>query len=308
MSLQRATRPAIGASAEQPVVGGAEMARALAAALPALQRRVGRPVVLKLGGSVGPGETVLQEVVWLQAIGMRPLLVHGGGPTITEWLRRIGKQTRFVDGLRHTDAETLDVARMVMRGLINSELVAQIGALGGRAIGLCGADGRLLVAAVRDPRLGLVGDVVRVDGALLDLLCERGYVPVIAPIGMTEDGQCLNVNADTVAGAVAEAVGAEELVFLTDVPGVQGASGERLAELTPAECGTLTAAGVIQGGMMPKVDACCRAAAGGATSRIADGRVPWALLRELCSDESSGTLIRARRAREEDGRARGEDQ
>jgi acetylglutamate kinase len=268
------------------------MARALAAALPVLHRRVGKPVVLKLGGSVGPGETVLQEVVWLQATGMRPILVHGGGPMITEWLQRIGKETRFVDGLRHTDAETLDVARMVMRGLINSELVAQIGALGGRAMGLCGADGRLLMAAVRDPRLGLVGDVVKVDSRLLNVLCERGYVPVIAPIGVTEDGQCLNVNADTVAGAVAEAVGAEELVFLTDVPGVQDASGERLRELTPAQCAPLAAAGVIHGGMMPKVDACCRAAAGGATCRIANGRVPWALLRELFSAESSGTIIR----------------
>ncbi len=267
------------------------MARVLPEALPALLQRVGRPVVLKLGGSVGPGETVLQEVVWLQALGGRPLLVHGGGPLITQWLARIGKETRFVEGLRHTDAETLDVARMVLIGLVNSELVAQLGALGGRAIGLSGADGRLLLASVRDPRLGLVGEVEQVDTPLLTLLLDRGYIPVIAPIAVSATGQCLNVNADTVAGAVAEAVGAQELVFLTDVPGVQDARGARLPRLTAAQCAELAAQGVIHGGMLPKVDACRRAAVAGATAHIVDGRVPYALLRALCASEGSGTTI-----------------
>jgi acetylglutamate kinase len=264
----------------------------LAAAVePALQRRVGRVVVVKLGGSVGPGETVLQEVAGLQAIGVLPLLVHGGGPLITSWLARIGKETRFVEGLRHTDAETLDVARMVLVGLVNSELVALLGALGARAWGLSGADGRLLLASVRDERLGYVGEVEQVNAHMLRLLFAQGYVPVIAPIAVSAAGQCLNVNADTVAGVVAAAVGAEELVFLTDVPGIQDAAGAPLARLTPAECAALADEGVIHGGMLPKVDACRRAAEAGATSQIVDGRQPYALLRALCAPASGGTLI-----------------
>ncbi len=259
----------------------------------ALERRVGRAVVVKLGGSVGPGETVLQEVAGLQALGVRPILVHGGGPLITNWLARIGKETRFVEGLRHTDAETLDVARMVLVGLVNTELVAQLGALGARACGLSGADGRLLLASVRDERLGFVGEVEQVNLAVLRLLLEQGYVPVIAPIAVSAAGQCLNVNADTVAGVVAAAVGAEELVFLTDVPGIQDAAGARLARLTPAACAALAAEGVIHGGMLPKVDACRRAAEAGATSQIVDGRSSYALLRALCAPESGGTVIAA---------------
>jgi acetylglutamate kinase len=256
-----------------------------------LARYAGRSVVVKLGGSVGPGETVLREVAWLHAVGVRPVLVHGGGPLITGWLKRIGKETRFVDGLRYTDAETLDVARMVLVGLVNTELVAQLGALGAPAWGLSGADGRLLRASVRDERLGLVGEVERVDDGLLDLLVGRGYLPVIAPIAVSADGQCLNVNADTVAGAVAEAIGAGELVFLTDVSGIQDAGGTRLARLSGADCDRLTAEGVIHGGMLPKVDACRRAAGAGAGSRIVDGRPAYALLTDLAAAVSGGTTI-----------------
>ncbi len=257
----------------------------------ALNRHAGRTVVVKLGGSVGPGETVLQEVAWLRALGAQPVLVHGGGPLITDWLKRIGKETRFVDGLRYTDAETLDVVRMVLVGLVNTELVARLGALGAPAWGLCGADGRLLQASIRDPRLGLVGEIERVDVALLRLLVERGYVPVIAPIAASADGQCLNVNADTVAGAVAEALGASELVFLTDVPGIQDGAGAQLARLTGAECARLAVEGVIHGGMLPKVQACQRAAAAGATSRIVDGRPAYALVNDLAAAASGGTTI-----------------
>jgi acetylglutamate kinase len=261
--------------------------------LSALQHRVGENLVVKLGGSVGPGETVLEEVAWLRWFGVQPILVHGGGPMITSWLARIGKETRFVEGLRHTDAETLDVARMVLIGLVNSGLVAQLGALGAKAWGLSGVDGRLLAASVRDERLGFVGEVERVDADVLTTLFERGYVPVIAPIAVSAEGQCLNVNADTVAGVVAAAIGAEELVFLTDVPGIQDAAGARIARLTPAECAALAAEGVIHGGMLPKVDACRRAAEAGATSQIVDGRQPYALLRALCVPESGGTVIAA---------------
>jgi acetylglutamate kinase len=261
--------------------------------LSALQQRVGERLVVKLGGSVGPSETVLREVAGLWAIGVRPVLVHGGGPMITSWLARIGKETRFVEGLRHTDAETLDVARMVLIGLVNSELVAQLGALGATAWGLSGIDGRLLTASVRDERLGFVGEVERVDDEVLKTLFERGYVPVIAPIAVSAGGQCLNVNADTVAGVVAAAIGAQELVFLTDVPGIQNAAGTPLARLTPSECAALAAEGVIHGGMLPKVDACRRAAEAGATSQIVDGRQPYALLRALCVPDSGGTVIAA---------------
>jgi acetylglutamate kinase len=232
-------------------------------------------------------------VAGLQVIGVQPLLVHGGGPLITSWLGRLGKETRFVEGLRHTDGETLDVARMVLIGLVNSQLVAQLGALGASAWGLSGVDGRLLLASVRDERLGYVGEVDQVDSSLLRLLCERGYMPVIAPIAVSAEGQCLNVNADTVAGVVAAAIGAQELVFLTDVPGIQDAAGAPLARLTPAECAALAAEGVIHGGMLPKVDACRRAAEAGATSQIVDGRQPYALLRALCLPDSGGTVIAA---------------
>ena len=263
----------------------------LPAVLPPLQQRAGRAIVVKLGGSVGPQETVLQEVAWLQALGVRPLLVHGGGPLITRWLARLGKDTRFVDGLRHTDAETLDVARMVLIGLVNSELVARLGALGAAALGLSGVDGRLMRAVVRDPRLGFVGEVEAVDRGLLELLLGQAYLPVVAPIAVDDQGQCLNVNADMVAGVLAEAVGAEELVFLTDVPGIQDEQGQRLARLTPAQCADLADQGVIHGGMLPKVDACRRAGEAGGTSLIVDGRAPYALLQALCAPEPAGTVI-----------------
>src|SRR4051812_38461566 len=162
----------------------AEIERALPGAAAELACCAGQTIVVKLGGSVGPGETVLQEIAWLQALGARPLLVHGGGPLITAWLKRIGLETRFVEGLRYTDEATLDVARMVLVGLVNTELVARLGALGANAWGLSGADGRLMRASVRDPRLGLVGEVERVDAALLGLLLERGYLPVVAPIAV----------------------------------------------------------------------------------------------------------------------------
>lgn len=257
----------------------------------ALSVHRGAPLVVKLGGRVGPGETVLQEIAWLRQVGVWPLLVHGGGPLITAWLDRVGKTTQFVDGLRYTDAETLDIACMVLVGLVNTQLVAALGALGGRAWGLSGADGGLLRARVRDPRLGLVGEIEQVEAAPLRLLCERGYTPVVAPIAVGADGQRLNVNADTVAGAVAAAVGARELVFLTDVPGVLGADGAPLARLTPQRCSALVAAGVIRGGMLPKIEACARAAAAGATSRIVDGRGQYRLLRALCVASGEGTVV-----------------
>jgi acetylglutamate kinase len=267
-----------------------------AAAERALRERVGAPLVVKLGGSVGPGETVLQEIAWLRQLGVWPVLVHGGGPLITAWLDRVGKTTQFVDGLRYTDAETLDIACMVLVGLVNTQLVAALGALGGRAWGLSGADGGLLRARVRDARLGLVGEIEQVEAAPLRLLCERGYTPVVAPIAVGPDGQRLNVNADTVAGAVAAAVGARELVFLTDVPGVLGADGAPLARLTPQRCSALVAAGVIRGGMLPKLEACARAAGAGATSRIVDGRGPYSLLRALGAASGEGTVVVAETA------------
>ncbi|MBX5490637.1 MAG: acetylglutamate kinase [Chloroflexi bacterium] len=256
----------------------------------AIARHLGAPLVVKLGGSVGPGETVLQEIAWLRQVGVWTVLVHGGGPLITAWLDRVGKTTQFVDGLRYTDGETLDMACMVLAGLVNTQLVAALGALGGRGWGLSGVDGALLRASVRDARLGLVGEVERVDADLLQFLCARGYTPVLAPIAVRADGQPLNVNADAVAGVVAAAMGARELVFLTDVPGVLDASGQPLHRLTPSACAQLAADGVIRGGMRPKVEACARAAAAGATSRIVDGRAPYSLLRALCVAES-GTVV-----------------
>ncbi len=265
-------------------------------ALPYIARYVGTTLVIKLGGSVGEEGTLLDDLAQLQALGVQPVLVHGGGAQISDWMTRVGLEARFVDGRRYTDAPTLDLVRMVLIGLVNSEIVARLNARGMRAVGLSGLDGAMLKARLRDPRLGLVGDVYDVDTRPIETLKQAGYAVVIAPLGTGDDGQALNVNADTVAGEVARALKAEKLILFTDVAGVLGPDGTLITHITTGEIPELMESGVIRGGMIPKVEACMRALDGVARTHIVDGRVPHALIRELFTDSGVGTMITRERS------------
>lgn len=252
-------------------------------------------VVVKIGGStLGAQDTTLEDIVALQRRGLRPVVVHGGGALISEWLAAHNVPTRFERGLRVTDAATLDVAVAVLAGLVNKRLVAALAAAGGHAVGLSGADGGLLKARRFDEALGYVGEVAEVDARpLLDLL-DDGFVPVVAPIavewrGEAPTGQLLNINADTAAGAVAAALAARWLVFLTDVAGIRDESGATLRALSLSQASALTEAGVIEGGMIPKVEACLKAAAARCRSVIADGRRAGALIEAI--DDITGTVV-----------------
>ena len=252
-------------------------------------------LVAKIGGStLGAHDTTLEDIVALQRRGVRPVVVHGGGPLISEWLKAHGVPSRFERGLRVTDARTLDVVVAVLAGLVNKRLVAALTAGGGRAVGLSGADGGLFKGRVLDGKLGYVGEVAEVDARLLLDLMEDGLVPVVAPIAVEWRGeaptkQLLNINADTAAGAVAVALAARWLVFLTDVPGIRGEDGETVKALSSARATVLTEAGVIEGGMIPKVEACLQAAASGCRSVIADGRRLGALLEAI--EDRTGTVV-----------------
>jgi acetylglutamate kinase len=252
-------------------------------------------LVAKIGGStLGAHDTTLEDIVALQRRGVRPVVVHGGGALISEWLKLHGVPTRFERGLRVTDARTLDVVVAVLAGLVNKRLVAALTAAGGRAVGLSGADGGLFKARVLGGKLGYVGEVAEIDARLLLDLMEDGLVPVVAPIAVEWRGeaptkQLLNINADTAAGAVAVALAARRLVFLTDVPGIRGEDGETVTALSSARVGALTEAGVIEGGMIPKVEACLKASAAGCRSVIADGRKTGALLEAI--EDRTGTVV-----------------
>ncbi len=223
---------------------------------------------VKIGGStLGSHDTTIDDLVALQRDGFAPIVIHGGGKTITDWLGKHGVTTRFVRGLRVTDPESLKGAVAVLAGLVNKELVAQINSCGGKAVGFCGADGRLIEARVKDPELGLVGDIVGFNLDLIKAVTSAGYMPVIAPVGLEEahnpstgrtTGNLLNINADSVAGDIAAALGGNRLVFLTDVEGILDKSGSLVPSLDEAGAQELIAAGVISGGMLPKVEACLR--------------------------------------------------
>ena len=254
-------------------------------------------VVVKIGGStLGSHDTTLKDLVALQGSGWRPLVVHGGGAAVSEWLKVHDTPTRFVRGLRVTDGTSLQVVVAVLAGLINKELVAAINAIGGRAVGLSGVDGGLIRVSVLDPELGHVGQIELVDGEMLRRLLDESYLPVLAPLGLLWQDerprdQIMNINADTVAGEVALALDARWLVFLTDVPGIAGGDGRSLARLAPGEAAALVEEGVISGGMIPKVEACLRATTGGTRTAIIDGRQPHALLATLERGELAGTII-----------------
>lgn len=255
--------------------------------------------VVKIGGStLGKHDTTLQDIVELQKRGYPLVVVHGGGKVITEWLARSGASSRFVQGERVTDKLALEVVTAVLAGLVNKELVSAINSLGGRAIGLSGADGSLVQGKIKNTELGYVGNIVKVDTAPLETLLKAGYVPVVAPVSLNafdkpEDVPALlNMNADAVAGEVAAAMGAEKLIFLTDVVGICDQSGKLLAELSAAEAENLIASGVASGGMIPKIKAGIRALSRNSTVRIIDGREPHAL-RAVLEGQFPGTTIHA---------------
>ncbi len=252
-------------------------------------------IVVKIGGStLGAHDTTLSDLVALQAQGISTVVVHGGGPVVTDWLKRQGIQAPFVRGLRTTTAESLDVVTAVLTGLVNTELVAGIISRGGRAAGLSGVDGGLIEAHIDEPDLGYVGAVTRVNTHVVDALMSAGYMPVISTVGYnaTAEGapNTLNLNADTVAGEIAAALGSERLVFLTDVEGVKDAAGAVLPHLTPPDVEGLIASGTASGGMIPKLEACLTARRAGAEAWIVDGRVEHILLSAL-SAAPVGTQI-----------------
>ena len=256
-------------------------------------------IVVKIGGAtLGSRDTTIEDIVSLQQQGRLLVVVHGGGRLVTEWLSKRGISTRFVHGERVTDKATLEMVTAVLAGLANKEIVAAINSLGGRAIGISGVDGGLIQSRIEDIELGYVGVVVKVDTAPLEALLQAGYIPVISPLSLhsfdkpKDAPPILNINADPVAGEIAAAIGAERLIFLTDVAGIRDQSGKLLAELSASEAEALVASGVASGGMVPKVKACLRALAGTSTTRIIDGRQPHALLREM-EGKGEGTTIYA---------------
>jgi acetylglutamate kinase len=271
----------------------------LSEALPYIQRFAGRTLVVKYGGAAmveeGLREAVFRDLALLACVGVRPIVVHGGGPEINQWLKRMGIEPQFRDGLRVTDADTMDVVEMVLVGRVNKQIVNGLNQVGGRAVGLSGCDGSLLVARPLGDVHGFVGDVASVRPAALEPLLEAGYIPVLSSVAPDPHGRMHNINADTVAGELAAALQAEKLILLTDTPGIlrdrtDPASLIRQVSLNDARA--LIAEGVVQGGMTPKTECCIRALAQGvAAAHIVDGRVPHALLLEVFTDVGIGTMV-----------------
>tara|TARA_B100000470_G_scaffold199469_1_gene170570 strand:+ start:308 stop:1246 length:939 start_codon:yes stop_codon:yes gene_type:complete len=267
--------------------------------LPYIQRWQGKVVVIKYGGSAmtdgALGRRFAEDVVLMHQVGILPLVVHGGGPQIGDLMQRLGKEPEFLDGLRVTDAETLDIARMVLVGKVNRDIVGSINVHGPLAVGISGEDGGLITAAARNPELGFVGDVDSVDPTLLTKLFAEGLIPVMSTIGTDASGQAYNINADTVAGAVAEAIGAEKVVYLTDVEGLYEDLDNKdslIGEISADELQTKLESGQITDGMIPKIEACVHAVNNGVTSaHLLDGRIPHVALLEIFTDAGIGTMI-----------------
>lgn len=280
----------------------AERAQTLVEALPYLRQYAGATIVIKYGGSAMTDPvlraSVLRDVVLLRYVGMQPILVHGGGPEISQAMSRMGLEAKFVNGLRVTDEATMEIVEMVLAGKTNSDLVATINRLGGRAVGLSGKDADLLKARKRTESgadIGLVGEIEHVNTEIIHSLVKGGFLPVIAPIGFGQDGQTYNLNADHVAGAVAAALDAEKLIILTDVAGVleeKQNPDSLISELRAARARALIESGRIEAGMVPKVEACLRAIEGGTVrAHIIDGSLPHALIMEIFTDRGIGTMV-----------------
>ena len=294
--------PALGMHADGDASHGFEperRARALVEALPYIRRFRGAVVVVKYGGHAMTdpelAASFARDVVLVRAVGLHPVVVHGGGPQIGEQLARMGKQSEFRDGLRVTDADTLDVARMVLVGKVGRDIVSAINASGGAALGLSGEDGRLVTAVPRDPALGFVGDVASVNPSVIERLVAEQIIPVVSSIGADAGGQAYNINADTMAAALAGSLGAAKVVYLTDVPGLLADPADAsslVSRATVTEVESMIASGAVSGGMIPKARACVDAVLQGAGSaHMLDGRIPHAVLLELFTDAGIGTMI-----------------
>lgn len=288
-----------------------ERAAVLVEALPYIKKFYGKTVVIKYGGHAMLNqelkEAVLTDLVLMKYVGMNPVIVHGGGPEITDMLNRVGKESRFVDGLRVTDKETMEIVEMVLVGKINKEIVTMISRIGGRAVGLSGKDGDLFEAVkkyrkVRTPEggeemadIGFVGDISRVNPEIVATVISEGYIPVVAPVAVGQDGQSYNVNADYAAGRLASALGADKLIILTDVEGIMADRSDPaslFSKLKADDIPTLIDRGIIEGGMIPKVECCLDALASGVkTTHILDGRELHSILLELLTDKGIGTMV-----------------
>ncbi|GAA0410022.1 acetylglutamate kinase [Cocleimonas flava] len=286
-----------------------QTAHILTEALPYIQRYAGKTVVIKYGGNAMTDENLkksfARDIVLLKQVGINPVIVHGGGPQIGKLLEQIGKESKFIEGMRVTDGETMDVVQMVLGGLVNKQIVSNINQAGGRAVGLTGKDGNLILAKKLEMKskateshpseiidLGLVGSVDKINPGIVTLLDNEKFIAVIAPIGVGEDGVSYNINADIVAGEMAAVLNAERLLLLTNTPGVLDKQGELLTGLNKQDVSRLTDDGTISGGMLPKIQCALDAVEAGVESAsIIDGRVPHAVLLELLTDEGKGTLI-----------------
>jgi acetylglutamate kinase len=287
----------------------AQKAQILAEALPYIKRFFDKTIVIKYGGNAMTDEHLkhcfAQDVVLLKLVGMNPVVVHGGGPQINEMLDKLGKKGEFIQGMRVTDEETMDVVEMVLGGQVNKEIVNLINQHGGKAVGLTGQDGnfihahKLLMEDMNDPTktidVGQVGEISAIDPSIINFLDTGDFIPVVAPIGVGANNETYNINADVVAGKLAEILGAEKLILLTNTPGVLDKNGNLLTGLTPKNIDDLVADGTLSGGMLPKISSALDAARSGVkTVHIIDGRVEHALLLEVLTDEGVGTLIKAK--------------
>ena len=278
----------------------AQRAQVLAEALPYIQKYYGKTIVVKYGGNAMISEelrqAVISDIILLHLVGIQVVVVHGGGPEISAMLKKIGKESKFVDGLRYTDAETMEVVQQVLCGKVNKDLVATLNAVGGRALGLCGMDAGLFQAKMLDEKYGLVGEMVQVDPAIVNDALSDGYIPVVSTVAQGVDGEtAYNINADTAAAKLAVALGAEKLILLTDVRGLLLDPKDESTLLPVVELSKvpgLIKDGVIQGGMIPKVDCCVEAVRSGVKNAvILDGRIPHSILIELLSNEGIGTML-----------------
>ena len=281
-------------------------AAVLIEALPYIRRFANKVVVVKYGGNALAGASeadalalFAEDIVLMRLVGLKPVVVHGGGPQISALMTRLGKTTEFRDGLRVTDAETVDIARMVLSGQVNPQIVAAINVHGRFAVGVSGEDATLITASAKDPELGFVGDVEKINPGILQRLLDDEFVPVVATIGVDASGQAYNINADTVAGAIAEALGAEKLVYLTDIEGLRRIVTDAeslIRQTTPDELDELMNDGTIAGGMIPKVESCVHAVRNGVKrAHILDGRIPHVLLLELFTDSGIGTMVETKK-------------
>lgn len=282
-----------------------EKAKILIEALPYIRAFFGKTFVVKYGGAAMLDESLKRDfaldVILMKYVGINPVIVHGGGPQVGAMMQKLGKEPVFVDGMRVTDPETMEIVEMVLMGKINKEIVALINHNGGRAVGLCGKDGGLIKASKfipapkpgqEPPDMGLVGKVDYVNPGVINVLEENGFIPVVAPIGMGDAGESYNINADLAAEALASSLKAEKLIFMTDVPGIQDKEGRLFSSLTRSQIDEFTRTGVITGGMLPKVESCLSALANNVVkTHIIDGRVSHALILEVFTDKGIGTQI-----------------